>query len=278
VVLDDAVYSIAISGTRGYVGGDFLNAGGASHIGVASFDTSANTVRTWNPDTEASVRSLAISNGTVIAGGTFDYALSAPLKSLAIIDAALSNVTAPSAPSGSTLVGSTLTSGGDGTWSGIEPISYTTTWLRCESDSTNCSTIDGATASTYVLTAADIGFEIRTSIRATDYLNSESIISAATEPVTTCFGGSASAPTVRVSKRTASIRLPAGISPNITCTIQVVAKKRGSKFRRTRNLSVGAVRATVTRLQKGIYNFSYKVTTVPVGTTFESRIRRGQVR
>jgi hypothetical protein len=57
--------------------------------------------------------------------------------------------------------------GTDGTWSGA-PTSYARQWQRCDVAGTNCAAITGATASSYVLTAADGGSTIRFAVTATN--------------------------------------------------------------------------------------------------------------
>ena len=47
-------------------------------------------------------------------------------------------------------------------------MTFTYQWRRCDSAGSNCSDIAGATASTYVLVAADVGSRIRARISATN--------------------------------------------------------------------------------------------------------------
>ena len=71
-------------------------------------------------------------------------------------------VTAPSL-SGDAIVGSTLTAD-PGSWS--DPAAtFTYAWQRCDG-SGNCTTIDGADDTTYVLTADDVGFPIEVTVTA----------------------------------------------------------------------------------------------------------------
>lgn len=71
------------------------------------------------------------------------------------------NTVAP-AVTGTASFGSTLTTT-DGTWTGLAPITFTYQWFRSPSTS-----ISGATSSTYVLVAADVGFGIFCQVRATN--------------------------------------------------------------------------------------------------------------
>lgn len=77
--------------------------------------------------------------------------------------------------------GQTLTST-TGTWSG-SPTSYARQWLRCDTAGANCTNISGATATTYVLTATDVGKTIRIKVTATNGSGSANVNSAQTATV-----------------------------------------------------------------------------------------------
>ena len=62
--------------------------------------------------------------------------------------------------SGTPRPGQTLTAG-DGTWSGTVPMTFTRQWTRCDADGLNCVDIGGATGTTFLLTATDLGHRIR---------------------------------------------------------------------------------------------------------------------
>jgi hypothetical protein len=53
-----------------------------------------------------------------------------------------------------------------GTWSGTEPISYAFQWFRCSSALNGCQAIDGATATTYTVSSADVGTRITVTVTA----------------------------------------------------------------------------------------------------------------
>jgi hypothetical protein len=77
------------------------------------------------------------------------------------------NVTAPTI-SGSAVQGQSLTAD-PGTWDDQgAAMSFTYQWSRCDVDGQNCSTIDGATAQTYLLGSADVGSTIYVTVTATD--------------------------------------------------------------------------------------------------------------
>ena len=72
--------------------------------------------------------------------------------------------TARPSVSGTPAEGETLTAA-DGTWTGTPRLSHS--WRRCDESGGNCAPIDGATASTYALTAADAGSTVRVRVSAT---------------------------------------------------------------------------------------------------------------
>jgi hypothetical protein len=74
-----------------------------------------------------------------------------------------SNTAAPKL-SGRAVNGQTLTVS-NGSWTGVEPITYTYKWLRCNN---NCVTIAGATAGSYTLTASDVNATIQAIVVAKD--------------------------------------------------------------------------------------------------------------
>ena len=89
---------------------------------------------------------------------------------------------APPAISGTAIEGQTLTANA-GAWSGSTPISHSYQWRRCDSAGANCVDIAGATATTYALTAADVGRTIRVRETATNAYGAGSVESAATAVV-----------------------------------------------------------------------------------------------
>jgi hypothetical protein len=69
--------------------------------------------------------------------------------------------------SGTGLVGYALTAS-TGMWSGEAPISYAYQWERCNEVGGSCSSISGATASSYTLTESDVAHALRVLVTATD--------------------------------------------------------------------------------------------------------------
>jgi uncharacterized protein YukE len=85
--------------------------------------------------------------------------------------------------SGTANDGSTLTAA-NGTWNGSATITYTYQWRRCDSAGASCVNIVGATASTYVLVAADVNSTIRVNVTGTNAYGNATGISAQTVVVT----------------------------------------------------------------------------------------------
>jgi hypothetical protein len=84
--------------------------------------------------------------------------------------------------SGTAQQGQTLTAG-SGTWSGTQPINYAYQWQRCDSTGGNCAPIGGATATAYMLTAADVGSTVEVAVTASNLAGSATASSAATAVV-----------------------------------------------------------------------------------------------
>lgn len=95
--------------------------------------------------------------------------------------------------SGSAAQGQTLTAN-PGTWTGTQPIAFTYEWQRCDSQGHNCVIISGATGSTHLLAASDVGSRIRLRIGATNSVGSTGAESTATSVVTGSGSSSSGAP------------------------------------------------------------------------------------
>ena len=109
---------------------------------------------------------------------------------------------------GTAQAGQTLTAS-PGTWTGTGTITFAYQWLRCNQSGGGCSTIAGATASTYLLTSADVGATVRVRVTATNSLGSTRATSAQTgvvssAPATGCPSGTGPA---QVAAVTAPARL-----------------------------------------------------------------------
>jgi fibronectin type 3 domain-containing protein len=111
-------------------------------------------------------------------------ALLLPMSGASLPQAAPVNTSLPTisgtAASGQTLAAST------GSWSGTAPITFTYQWRRCDSAGANCSSIDGATSTTYVLQSADVGSRLRVVVTAS---NADGLASAPSEPTAVVTAG-----------------------------------------------------------------------------------------
>jgi hypothetical protein len=102
---------------------------------------------------------------------------------LAHIDATLIPIlVSPATITGTAQQGQTLTAT-TGTW-GDEPDSYAYQWQHCDAGGANCTDVVGATASTYAVTAADVGFTLHVEVKATNHFGSTTSASAVTAAVT----------------------------------------------------------------------------------------------
>jgi hypothetical protein len=100
--------------------------------------------------------------------------------------------TAPPTISGTTQEGATLTVN-PGSWTG-SPTSYSYLWERCVGTGGGCSTIAGATATTYVLTSADVAHTVRVQVTARNSRGAGSATTAETDlvaPAKAAQGGAA---------------------------------------------------------------------------------------
>ena len=90
---------------------------------------------------------------------------------------------APPTVTGTPVKGQTLTAS-DGTWTGTQPITFTYQWGRCNHGGTGCANVAGATANTYLLTAADISYTLRATVTASNSLGTAAASSAQTAIIT----------------------------------------------------------------------------------------------
>ena len=136
---------------------------------------------------------VAASEAATNAGGTSDPAQS-PASD--VVTAAIPmNTSAPSI-SGAAVQGQTLTAQHGG-WTN-QPTGYTYQWLRCDTNGSSCSPIDGATGSSYTLSAPDVGSTVRAQETASNNAGSATTpaTSDATETVVPAAPGNVGPPTI----------------------------------------------------------------------------------
>ena len=129
----------------------------------------------------------------VVTGGNPAGTTSAQAAATAAVTAAVtqtppSNVHPP-AITGQAVQGQTFTAV-PGMWSGSPTPVLTYQWLRCDGSGANCVAVPAATATTYLLGAADAGATIEIAVTATNTAGSAGpIVSAPTAVVTSSGGG-----------------------------------------------------------------------------------------
>ena len=116
---------------------------------------------------------------------------------------------------GSAQVGQTVTVD-NGSWYGTTPISYSYQWQRCTAGGT-CTDIGGATKSSYVPVAGDVGYRLRAIVAARNSVGSASVTSNLTAPVVAAPSApanmamsAASGPVAQRSSRASSTRANRG--------------------------------------------------------------------
>jgi hypothetical protein len=108
-------------------------------------------------------------------------AFSTPTAEVAPPNSAPANTGQPD-PSGTAQEGQTITVN-NGSWTGTAPITYTYAWQRCTPGTGSCSFISGETKNNYVLVKADVGFQMRAEVTASNSVGKSSAFSNLTEKV-----------------------------------------------------------------------------------------------
>jgi hypothetical protein len=121
--------------------------------------------------------------------------------------------TSPPVISGTPQVGHTLTAS-TGSWSPSTGLSYAYRWLRCNG---SCSTVSGATSSTYVPVAGDVGWSLAVSVTASNSGGSGAATSSPTAPV----AAAPSPPSGGGSGGSVGSALPAPLPPSTGTTFYV---------------------------------------------------------
>ena len=130
-------------------------------------------------------------NGSILVRRPWSLALAGAALVLSVLVGVALAAPAPSPPentklpdiTGTPRVGQTLTAQ-EGNWKGTAPITYAFQWLRCDAQGANCANITGATAKTYVVTAADLGRRLRVRVTARNTVGSANATSNPTVVVT----------------------------------------------------------------------------------------------
>jgi len=102
-------------------------------------------------------------------------AFSTPTAQVAAPNSAPAATTQPN-PTGTAQEGQTITID-NGAWNGTTPITFTYAWQRCTPNTGSCTFITGATANAYVLVTADVGFQVRAEVIATNSIGTGSAFS-----------------------------------------------------------------------------------------------------
>ncbi|MFL5970212.1 MAG: family 43 glycosylhydrolase [Gaiellaceae bacterium] len=91
--------------------------------------------------------------------------------------------------------GQTLTAA-TGAWRGLAPISYRTSWQRCDNSGAGCTQIPAVAGASYTLTPADVGAAIRVAVTAQNAFGTRTVASRPTSRVTALPPGNTSPPVV----------------------------------------------------------------------------------
>jgi hypothetical protein len=155
------------------------NAGGSGCNAISGAHSATYTLVAGDVGRTVRVRVTA-TNGDGSA-----QAFSAPTGAIADLGNAPAATSQPN-PSGTTIEGQTMTAS-NGTWSGTQPITFTYHWQHCTA--TACTDIKDATAMTYVIAKADVGFRLRYHLTATNSVgkgtidsNLSNVVAAKGEP------------------------------------------------------------------------------------------------
>ncbi len=209
----------------------------------------------YNQSTTGVLDTSTLSNGSHVLG---IRALSTDNETYAFYGA---TVTAGAVPqntalpviSGTPALGQTLTTS-KGTWTN-NPTQFTYQWTRCNASGASCSAISGAISSSYLVSTADSGSELRATVTATNGAGSNSATSAATGVV---GGGvsvtTSSLPSGQVSSSYSATLAASGGTAPYTWSITTGSLPSGLSL----SSSSGAISGTPTA--SGTSSFTVRVT------------------
>ncbi|NLF56715.1 MAG: hypothetical protein GX580_03655, partial [Candidatus Hydrogenedens sp.] len=92
--VDGRVYTLAVSDSVVYAGGEFTSIGGQSRSNIAALDRETGSATEWNPGADGRVSALAVSGETIYSGGDFTRIGGEPRGGAAALDAVSGRATA----------------------------------------------------------------------------------------------------------------------------------------------------------------------------------------
>ena len=162
--------------------------------------------------------------------------------------------TAPPTLQGTAMEGQTLTAT-TGTWTGTPAFAYQ--WRQCFMDGSGCTDVPGATGSTYVLSAGDVGHSYRVRVTASEGAGSASKSSGATAPVAAT--PPAPFPGIALKRATVNVRPNGVVNLTLSCpaaatlaclgtdTLKLGKQKLGSRSFLIFNGEKGKLRFTLSK-------------------------------
>jgi hypothetical protein len=154
--------------------------------------------------------------------------------------------TVPPTVTGSAREGGEL-SAGTGTWSGTQPMSFIYQWERCTNPSdVKCTSISGATRTSYTATKADVGSYLRVSVSASNGGGKATRVSAVTDKV---VGTTATTTVTTTKKKTTSTKSTTKktTTKKKTTTVKKPAAKKKAVKRSTVKKKTAKKKVTIKR-------------------------------
>jgi DNA-binding beta-propeller fold protein YncE len=177
--------------------------------------------------------------------------------------------------------GGQMTKGSDYTITGV-PAGLTETITRTSSRKATIALSGAASAHRSSNSTNQIKFTLLDgalkTTPASELLGNPATFSIAFSDPARCFGGSLSAPRVKISKRTAVVSLPAAILPSSNCSVEVRATSKMVKRAKVARIQQGKQVARLSKLARGRWSFSYSVTTVALSSSQTSPAKSAVVR